>query len=293
MFGDVARALVEVEQHPDYKVLRRFKPRHAYGAVLNPKIGLYVDVETTGLNTELDRIIQFAAVRFEFDPESGDIGHIGPTYCGLEDPGLPLDPEIVEITGLTNEQLKGHRINDEKVAELMRDAVLVVAHNADFDRKMTEARIKGFDALPWGCSQRDVKWEKFGCRGAKLDYLVMLLCGEFFDGHNALNDCLAGVHLLATSQANGATPFQMLLESVRTPTYRLFAYQAGFHMKEKLRVRRYRWYPDPVKAWAKDVKADELEAERTWLRQEVYGSVGDQSGVKKISAYDRFSVRAA
>lgn len=289
--ADHRKAIAALDSCPDVKVLRRFEPRHAYGIVDDKKIGLYVDVETTGLNTDLDQVIQFAAVRFEFDA-AGHLGHVGPMYCGLEDPGFPLEKEITEITGITDELLKGKKLDTAKIAELQQDAVLAIAHNADFDRKMTEARLPGFDKIAWACSQRDVKWDRFGCRGAKLDYLVMMLCQEFYDAHDALNDCLAGIHLLATPTLEGKTPFQLLLESVRTPTYRLFARNSAFQTKKKLSLRRYRWFPEPTKCWAKDLKEDEIEAEREWLRREIYGD-RDQSEVRKISAKDRWSVRAA
>lgn len=290
--GDVGKALLQLDGNPDYRVLRRFRPRHAYGIVDEPKVGLFVDVETTGLNTELDKVIQFAAVQFEFD-KAGNIGHVGPTYNGLEDPMIPLPEDIVRITGITDERLKGQKIDDEKVA-LIRDGVqLVIAHNADFDRKMVEARFPGFDKLAWACSQRDVPWETaFGSTGLKLDYLMVMLCGEFYDAHDALADCLAGVHLLATPRAGGKSAAQLLLDSVRQPTLRVYARAAAFGVKDKLRSRRYRWYPEPTRCWAKDVKADEVQAERDWLRKEIYGGE-DLSSVSKISAFDRYSVRAA
>lgn len=292
MAPNVARALLEIELHPDYRVLKRFQPRHAYGIVSEPKIGLFVDCETNGLDPDADKIIQFAAARFEFDAE-GNIGHVGPTYSGLEDPGAPLPPEIVELTGITDAQLQGQRIDNTKVAAIQEDVVLTIAHNAEFDRKMCERRFGGFDRIAWGCSQRDVKWERFGSRGAKLDYLLMTLCGQFHDAHGALADCLAGIEVLASPRAGGRSPFQMLLEAVREPTMRVFAHDSPFSTKGILARRHYRWRPDPVKCWARDVKASEVEAERAWLQERVYGPGRiDHSNVKKVSRYDIYSVRA-
>lgn len=294
MKSDVAKALLTIQDDADLKVLRRFKPRHAYGIVHEPKVALFVDVETTGLNTDEDKIIQFAAARFEFDAD-GNIGHVGPTYSGLEDPGVPLSLEIIELTGITDERLKGQRIDDGKVAELLSGVVLVIAHNAQFDRKMVERRFATFDTIAWACSQRDVKWEKFGSRGAKLDYLLMVLCGEFYDAHDAMADCLAGIELLATPQHKGRSAFAMLLESAREPTLRLFAHNSAFSTKQRLSLRGYRWHPDPIKAWAKDIKPADLDAEKQWLLENIYGH--DERCAKaatfvKISAYDRYSVRA-
>lgn len=287
-----AVAQIEAAGSGEYRVLRRFRPRASYGTPSEPKVGLFVDVETTGLNTDEDKIIQFAGVRFVFDPD-GTIGQVGPTYAALEDPGAPLPERITELTGITGEQLQGQKINDHNVEAMLADVVLVIAHNADFDRKMIERRFRGFDEIAWACSQRDVKWERFGMYGAKLDYLVAMLCGEFYNAHDALADCLAGVHLLATPRADELSPFQMLLQSVRATGYRIFAHNSPFRTKERLRLRGYRWHPDPVKSWAKDVKAYELEAEKAWLAEQVYGFPDcSMIEVTKISAYDRYSIRA-
>jgi DNA polymerase-3 subunit epsilon len=294
MMGAIADALqlLEAEAHADYRVLRRFQQRASYGDIADGKVGVFVDVESTGLNTDEDRIIQFAGVRFLFD-SAGNIGQVGPMYSALEDPGAPLSREVTDITGLSDERLRGQKIDDGMVAALMSDAVLVIAHNADFDRKMIERRFSGFDQVAWACSQRDVKWEKFGCYGVKLEYLLMVLCSEFYEAHDALQDCLAGVHVLATPRLEDVSPFQMLLQSVRTPTIRLWAHESPYATKDRLRLRRYRWFPAPNRCWAKDLKADELEAERAWLVENVYSGTRDFSSVSKISAYDRYSVRVS
>lgn len=317
MNAALLQALDEVQRHKDYRVLRRFEPRHEYGQLSDrdAKVGLYVDVETTGLDTENDRIIQFAAVRFTFD-RAGNIGQVGPMYSALEDPGIPLPAAITELTGITAEQLAGQRIDDGMVEGMLSDVVLVIAHNAEFDRKIIENRFKGFDRIAWGCSQRDVKWEKFGVRGAKLDYLLMMLCDEFHEAHGALADCLAGIHVLATPRCTPSgkclcasdsmtgddgcpvhgepvSPFQMLLDSVRTPTVRVFARNSPFDTKDMLRARHYRWQPDPVRCWTKDVNADEVEAERAWLRENVYGYGSNFiAPAKPISRKDLYSGRA-
>ena len=299
----IAAALSELQQHPDFRVLRRFRPRADYGLVRDPKLALFVDVESTGLNREEDRIIQFAAVRFEFD-SAGNIGQVGPVMSQYQDPGMPIAPEITALTGIDDAKVAGQSIDRAKLAQMLDGVVLVIAHNAEFDRQMCEKELPGFDGVAWACSQRDVKWERFGCHGVKLDYLVMQLCGEFYDAHDALADCLAGVHLLASpkiaveqldiERAGELTPFQMLLDSVREPTLRLCAWGSPIETKDRLRLRRFRW--DAVsRVWFRDVKASELEAERAWLLENVYDGDTDGAGrvsAEKISRKDLYSRRA-
>lgn len=300
MFAALA---AQLEGHPDFRVLRRFRPRADYGLVTEPKVGLFVDCETTGLNTDEDRIIQFAGVRFEFDG-AGRIGQVGPVLSEYQDPGVPLTSEIMELTGITDEKVRGRQIDRRKLAQLLDGVVLVIAHNADFDRKMCEKDLPGFADVAWACSQRDVKWERFGTRGVKLDYLLPQLCGEFYDAHDALADCLAGVHVLATPRLpieqidieHGATltPFQMLMASVREPTLRLCAWRSPIETKDRLRLRRFRWDAQS-RVWFKDIKSSELEAERAWLLEHVYDDDEEllaYASAEKVSRRDLYSVRA-
>ncbi len=70
------------------------------------------------------------------------------------------------------------------------DAVLVIAHNAGFDRRFLEKLAPGFALKAWACSQSQIDWEGEGIEGTRLSYLVAG-AGYFYDKHRAVNDCLA------------------------------------------------------------------------------------------------------
>lgn len=57
-----------------------------------------IDLETTGLNPKTDKITEIGAVRV-IDGERRE------TFAVLVNPGRKLDPRIVELTGLTDEEL--------------------------------------------------------------------------------------------------------------------------------------------------------------------------------------------
>jgi len=50
-----------------------------------------------------------------------------------------------------------HRIDDRAVNDLLSRVVLVIAHNADFDRRFLEKRLLGFAAKHWACSRSDIE----------------------------------------------------------------------------------------------------------------------------------------
>ncbi len=153
----------------DTLTLTRFEPRAAYSDV-NRKhsyIGAFVDVETTGLDPEKDEIIQLAITRFTYS-EDGEIGTVGVPFVEYEHPSVPIPEEITRLTGITDDMVRGARIDTVRVIRMMQNTNLVVAHNANFDRPFMEKRVKAFQSLPWACSQQDIPWREAGYTLAKL-----------------------------------------------------------------------------------------------------------------------------
>lgn len=82
-----AQAASLLGTHPDYRVQRRLGPVthfHAATPEASSRIGVAIDVETTGLDRETDRIIELAIQRFRFD-ECGRIIQVGVHRVWSED----------------------------------------------------------------------------------------------------------------------------------------------------------------------------------------------------------------
>jgi DNA polymerase III subunit epsilon len=90
----------------------------------------------------------------------------------------------------------GHRIADEAVHDLLGRVVLVIAHNADFDRRFLEKRLSVFATKHWACSRFDIDWKAEGIRSSAIEFVAYSL-GFFHDGHRAASDCRATLHALA------------------------------------------------------------------------------------------------
>lgn len=71
-----------------------------------------IDLETTGLNPKLDRIIEIGAVKV-ID------GEITDTFETFVNPGHKLEQRIVELTGIRDEQLAGAPYIDEALPKLL------------------------------------------------------------------------------------------------------------------------------------------------------------------------------
>jgi DNA polymerase-3 subunit epsilon len=283
-----------LEASGTYRVLRRLAPHVAVEppAGLKVRQGLVVDVETTGLDASRHEIIELAMVPFTYGLD-GKIYAVGQPFHGLRQPSEPISAEITSITGITDEMVAGHSIDAAAVGSFAAGAALVIAHNAAYDRRFLERFCETFTTKAWACSMSQVDWAGEGHEGTKLAYLATG-AGFFYERHRATNDCLAAVALLgAPLPRSGRFALAQLLERARQPTWRVWAENSPFDLKDVLKARGYRWNGEgsvSPKAWFIDVADGAKEAEVAFLKAEIYR--GDiELLVRRIDAYDRFSDR--
>jgi len=285
-----------LDKSPDFRVLRRFErfvpsTEEAGGRKSATAKGVVVDVETTGLDTARDKIIEFCGVPFEFEKESGRILTVGEAISYLEDPGRPIPAEITRLTSITDEMVAGKAIDEAAVNAMLADVGLVIAHNATFDRPFVDRRLAAFKGKAWACSQREVPWKALGVSSGALEFLMMSRCGLFFDGHRADADCHAVLRLLQEPFDDGTLPMQTLLESARTPSFLVWALNSAFDKKDLLKQRRYRWSGGEggrPKAWYVTVAEGAVEDEQGWLSREIYGG-GTGWKVERMDARNRYA----
>ena len=171
--------------------------------------------------------------------------------------------------------------------------MLVIAHNADFDRRFLEKRLPVFAAKHWACSRADIDWKAEGIRSSALEFVAYSL-GFFHDGHRAASDCRATLHALAQPlPGTGRLALQALLEQARLPMWRLWARDAAIETKDVLKARGYTWSPGEFgrpKCWYRDVTDAKKTAEVSWLGANLMGP--DQAvWALRITARDRYSDR--
>lgn len=266
----VSSATERLESDSDYRVLRRLALEDEVPVLADhddASIGIVIDVETTGIDPTVDQVIELAVRRFRFD-DDGRILDIERAWCWREDPGRSLDAEITRLTGITDLDLVGHRIDDAAAEALLCSAEVVIAHNAAFDRKFVERRLTGAIGLAWCCSCREVDWAVSGFDGRSLGWLCAQ-AGWFFDGHRAESDVDAVLALLGVEMQGGRTALRELLDTASETSTLVSAVGAGFDVKDKLRRRGYRWNASE-RVWAKEVFAENLIGEETWLMEHVY-----------------------
>lgn len=289
---DCAKAL---ERSGQYRILRRlpdlkFESRRAFS---HERVVAIIDTETTGLDSEIDEVIEFAGIAFAYN-EKGQLTEPLEVISQLQEPTIPLPQEISLLTGISQSMLKGKSFEFSSIDKFVEAADLIVAHNATFDRPFCEKISKSFCKKPWACSATEIDWKALGFEGTKLAYLVNQ-SGWFFDAHRALDDCNALSKVLSTHSPRKApseppsTPFAELLVSAREIRWKI-SFSAPYGSRMALRQRSFRWSPGregvPGK-WSGEFSESTARDLITWLTDTMDINQASIS-VEKTTAFDRY-----
>lgn len=284
-------------QSSDFRQLRRIKLPVGETGLGDPDdpthVAVVVDVETTGLDVDKDKIIELALRRFRYGP-LGHIVEIGKAWSWREDPGEPLAEDVIRLTGITDQDLIGRRIDDRIATNILSSASLIIAHNAAFDRPLVERRLPQLPQGRWACTMNEIDWQASGFEGRTLGWLCTQL-GWFFDAHRAEGDVDAVITLLMHERTDGRSFMWELDSSAASDSWLIEAVGAAISTKDTLRTRGYRWDPK-AKVWWREVFERDFPDEEIWLAREIYGpdryarSMGPR--LTRLTAFDRYRRRS-
>lgn len=254
-----------LERVPEYRINKDYNIHHG-------KTVAIIDLETTGLDYAKDKITEIGVIHAAIVPNMQPI--ILDVYQAFNDPGVPISQRITELTGITDEMVKGQAIDWAYVQdEVVRISDLVICHNASFDRKFLEVaghdNYQVFKEAVFACTKNDIDWLRRGYGASKLDYLNWKL-GYFYDAHRAINDCWATLNLLV--QEDGALE-ELLSNTV--DQYEVYAVGAPYEKKDELSDNGFYWNNGSngkPKAWFK-ITNDELLEDTKHIVIECRGTV--------------------
>ena len=261
-------AAATVERHPNYRVLRRIPPPELIPtcpAEGPTRSAVILDVETTGLDPDHHQIIELAVLPIRFDA-AGRLTVVGTLRSWLEEPDTPLSPTIQRMTGLTDADLAGRRIDDTEAERLIGGAECIIAHNARFDAPFVERRLPALEGRAWACSWADLPWSEMGFEGGKLSHLLTQ-SGWFFEAHRAGSDVTALALLLGQAAPDGEPLLGKLVARASSPSAWVRAGQVDSCRNHLLRARGYRWCPRQ-RCWWREVPLEDGDHECAWLRDE-------------------------
>lgn len=290
--------LQKIEADPDLKLLKRV-PEPAvdeqpeYQNIFQAAI---IDLETMGLDANNDEIIEIGILWFYFDKETGILG-ISRHYNELNQPSKPIPEEITKITGITNQDVKGKKVDWDYIEQHLQQTHLVICHNSQFDRNFLECQTPSqiqtlIKKMPFACTIKDISWQDRGFESSKLDYLNFKL-GYFYDGHRALTDCYATFNLFIAEPGS----FDELKQNVKKKETLIIAQNAPFDKKDLLKQKSYRWSDGQgklPKAWWITLSNEQLDEELEWLDSAIYKRAGASQALPQIeiTARTRYSYRA-
>lgn len=148
-----------------------------------------IDIETSGLSIEKDRIIEIAAIRVKD-------GEISEEFQTLVDAGISPERKITELTGITPEMLKSEGIPIKDALERLTvfvGSLPIMCHNVEFDCGflMNESRRNGVRLFRNQCIDTLVLARR-RIKGVN-QYTLAALCEHFginaSGAHRALTDC--------------------------------------------------------------------------------------------------------
>ncbi|MDQ6961892.1 MAG: 3'-5' exonuclease [Mariprofundaceae bacterium] len=297
------QAIEHLQQSDQYRIIQRLKTPMFYqqGQAQNARIGLVIDTETTGLDVKTNKIIELGFIAFEYDTQSGLIYRILHEYTGFEDPKEALSDIVKQVTGISDPMLKDQHLNEDEINLWLSKAHLIIAHNAAFDRSVLERRFKEIHQAHWACTFHDIPWQDENISSLKLDFIAYKL-GFFFDGHRAINDAQATLHILTRHlPSSGHNAMHSLLKHARLNSRRFFAIQAPFDKKDDLKARNYRWLSDfeyqdqygktKKGVWSLAVPEADIAEEQAWLSDHVYQGKVAPLRHNDITAKNRYSQR--
>lgn len=271
----------QLRNSKNYRVIKKYAKPLGYNLDMykqhhhNKKhkmLGVFLDIESTGLVYSANKLIELGMVKFEYT-EDGYIFNLLEEFNSYQDPNIPIPPYITKLTGISDDMVKGQFIDEQLVSKYLQDVDLIIAHNAPFDRAFFEFNFPNIPPKSWACSIHDINWQEEDISSVKLEYIAYKY-NFFFEGHRAIIDCLAGVHILAQKLIKSKIPvLKKLLDNANQLQFKIWAKHSPYHSKELLKSRNYRWGINTInnyKSWYIIVPESKVQEEIMYLCSDIY-----------------------
>jgi DNA polymerase-3 subunit epsilon len=211
---------------------------------------LILDLETTGLSPETDRIVEVGMVLYSLAHASvvcstsflvnGGIGNDAASINRIAPPMLTAHGETYE-----------HAFSE--IHRWMTGADVVVAHNAEFDRSFLAPNLQR--ALPWVCTYADVDWPTG--RAGTLVALSLELGLGVTQAHRALTDCMMIARCLQRVAELGHDVTAMLERGLRPKA--LYQAVVSYDNREQAKAAGFRW-EGSSKRWLRQIAVEDAHA---------------------------------
>jgi len=148
---------------------------------------LLIDVETTGLDHKKGKLLEIGAIFYDIDTKS--ILHSMSTMI-FSDNNAAEHINNISISSLMSVNVTNTYYAINYLKQLIIDADVLVAHNAQFDRNWLESYLPLSDIIKskkWLCTKKDIKWPH--TFNLKLETIAKSFNIDYSGAHRALGDC--------------------------------------------------------------------------------------------------------
>ena len=214
-------------------------------------IVLGIDVETTGLDPNKDKIIEIGCKLYDFKKQMS-LGELSFIVDPMEE--YIIQPEAERLHGISKEIIDTYAVDYSDtwniVAEMARKADALMAHNAPFDRGFLEKISPVFNDKPWINTMVDIPYPP-EITTRKLTYIAADHGIVNPNAHRALDDVNTMIQVAKNYDINTIVK----RSNAKTITVRALV---DYDNKDKAKEAKFHWDGNN-KRWIKDIKDFELE----------------------------------
>ncbi|AZU60768.1 exonuclease domain-containing protein [Neobacillus mesonae] len=184
--------------------------------LIEEKVGLVLDVETTGLGPKTDEVIELALKLFSYRTDTGEVIDVIEEDSFLREPlsssARRNYDRAFQVHGIPYEAVEGKSFYDVKIKTYFQRADAVFAHNASFDRSFLFHMYPEVNDLQWFCTMRNVPWKQYGFPNGKLLTLLEAHNITNYQTHRAMDDITYLMELLKKTSPKGNFYLQEVLD---------------------------------------------------------------------------------
>lgn len=214
------------------------------------KRALIIDTETDGLDPTVNRALEVGCILYDLVAATPLV-----SFASLIEANANAAEHVNRIPPAALSKASSPQWVWKQVEDLMRDAQVILAHRAEFDRAFVPKQFA--DALPWVCTKSDMQWPK----QTRPDPALVALALEHDLGvayaHRALADCDLISRLLTRSTELGSNLVDMIRHGMR-PKAR-FQALVSYDDREKAKTAGFQW-DGATKTWWRTMAIDDVAA---------------------------------
>lgn len=221
----------------------------------------FFDLETTGLVAATSKIIEASVILMEYD-ENYILTKLVDMYSSFNDPEEPISEFIQQLTHITDDLVKSHKLDWKRFKKILNKADVISAHNLKFDRNFLAAHGNYRKDKNYACSLEMIDWKtKHGQSCRKLSHICFEHGIFAKQNHRAVEDVKLLIRLLKQPSKGdpNQTYFQEMMKNINVKRFMVEVYfDYDYDTKEFVKGLGCRWN-GVKKCWYKNATEDQKD----------------------------------